>query len=266
QHHFVDLPTGLWAGALCLWLFPDEVALHPRWQAGGGRREPARLRLAGLYGAAAALLFVAAFAGGGWALWLAYPAAALALVAAIYAGLGPAGFEKHGDGSMELGARLLLAPYLAGAFLNSRLWTRGRSRADEVIDGVWLGRFPAADDLREPRVRSWLDVTAELPAPRRHALPYRLQPLLDLIPPSLAELDAAVGALDALAAQRPTLVACALGYSRSAIVVAAWALATGRAADCDAAVELVRHARAGITLSPAHRARLEEWQNPASPR
>ena len=260
QHHFVDVPTGLWVGALCLWLFPDEAALRPRWQAGAARGERARLRLAGLYGAAAALSFVVALAVGDVALWLAYPAAALLLVAAIYGGLGPASFQKRGDGSMELGARLLLAPYLAGAFVNSRLWTRGRSRADEVVDGVWLGRFPAAGDLRASWARSWLDVTAELPAPRRHALPYRLQPLLDLVPPSVAELDTAVAALEDLAAQRPTLVACALGYSRSAMVVAAWALATSRAAEVDAAVALVTRARPGTTLSAAHRARLAEWQ------
>lgn len=25
QHHFIDIPTGIWVGAFCLWLFPLSV-------------------------------------------------------------------------------------------------------------------------------------------------------------------------------------------------------------------------------------------------
>ena len=48
------------------------------------------------------------------------------------------------------------------------------------------------------------------------------------------------------------LVCCALGYSRSAAAVAAWLVASGRAADVDAALARVRGARPGIVLGPAY--------------
>ena len=47
----------------------------------------------------------------------------------------------------------------------------------------------------------------------------------------------------AVRARGPVLVCCALGYSRSACAVAAWLLATGRAATVDAALARVRAAR-----------------------
>jgi len=49
--------------------------------------------------------------------------------------------------------------------------------------------------------------------------------MLDLMPPTDEQLDAAVRAIMEFAGQRPTLVCCALGYSRSAVAAAAWLIA-----------------------------------------
>ena len=83
-----------------------------------------------------------ALAVGGWALWLWWPTGALLLVALNYAGFGETGFQKSVQGKLSLGARWLLAPYLAGAWINSRAWTRGEPAAHAVVDDVWLGRLP----------------------------------------------------------------------------------------------------------------------------
>ena len=56
-----------------------------------------------------------------------------------------------------------------------------------------------------------------------------------------------------------TLVCCALGYSRSALVSAAWLFASGRADSLAAAVGQVRKSRPRVVLKPAHLARLNEW-------
>jgi protein-tyrosine phosphatase len=45
------------------------------------------------------------------------------------------------------------------------------------------------------------------------------------------------------------LVCCALGYGRSAAAVVAWLLASGRAADMDAAIRRVRQVRPRIVLN-----------------
>ncbi len=122
QHHFIDIPTGAWLGFLCLWLWPDE-GRSPLTQltfASDHRRH----FLAACYALGATVLAALAFWTPPIGLWLLWPAAALALVAFIYIALGPDGFQKFTDGSMSLGARWMLAPYLLGAWINSRLWTR----------------------------------------------------------------------------------------------------------------------------------------------
>jgi len=121
QHHFVDVPTGALAGWLCVWLWPLDRP-SPLFSARLSS-EPKRRQLAWRYGLGA-LLFAGAACAGGAALWLIWPAVALLLVALNYALLGAAGFQKRQDGSLSPAARWLLAPYLAAAWINSRLWTK----------------------------------------------------------------------------------------------------------------------------------------------
>src|SRR5205814_9521381 len=76
QHHFIDVPTGLLAGALCMWLWPLD-GRRPLWQ---WTASPARRRLAFMYGSSALALALLAGMGRAW-WWLHWPAASLALVA-----------------------------------------------------------------------------------------------------------------------------------------------------------------------------------------
>lgn len=253
QHHFIDVPTGALVGALCLWLWPMEGPPPlARWQtnrSSAARRLASRYMLAALLVAALALLF------GGAALWLLWAAVALALVGLIYAGLGPAAFQKHA-GRLSGGAQLLLAPYLAGAWLNSRLWTRRRPAPDPIADGVYLGRLPTAREMRKAGFAALFDLTAELPAP---AGPWRYgaQPCLDLLPPAPEDLLAAARSIEHLRREgAKVLVCCALGYSRSACAVAAWLLVTGRVKEVDAAIRWLRECRPNIVLGAQHRAAL----------
>jgi membrane-associated phospholipid phosphatase len=254
QHHFVDLPTGFVLGWLCVWLWPlpDSGWRSP---AGAWRysRDPARHRLAALYALGALACAIVATLAGGAGLWLWWPALSLALVALAYAGLGAALFEKDAGGQLSLAARWLLAPYLAGAWINSRLWTRSAPQAVEVADGVWIGRTPAARE--QSRFAGIVDVTAEMSLPRAPT-PRRVVPMLDLVPPDARELSEATHAIEALRAKGPVLVCCALGYSRSACSVAAWLMATGRADTTAAAFARVRAARSQVVLDARHAAAL----------
>lgn len=250
QHHFIDIPTGLWVGLFCLWLIPEERSAAPL------SREPKRLRLAAAYGIAGAGLIVAGPLLGGWGWLLLWPGGALVLVAAIYLTGDAARFRKA-DGRMPAPAFWLLLPYLAGAWINSRLWTRRRPAPSEIDGGLLLGRIPTRRERRA--ARSLVDLAAELPVDRE-GVAYRAAPMLDLLPPTVEQIDDAVAAVDALAAERPTLLFCALGYARSATVAAAWLLASGRAAGVDEALAAVRRARPEVALRPADQRRLEEWQ------
>src|SRR5262249_37388432 len=115
QHHFIDVPTGALLGFLCIWLWPDRGPTPLSiFELTGDRR---RLVLAARYAVGALAVAAVAFGLGGAALWLLWPAVSLIMVAASYAFFGAAGFQKGPDGHMALAVRVLLAPYLTGAWL-----------------------------------------------------------------------------------------------------------------------------------------------------
>ncbi|MDF3933206.1 phosphatase PAP2/dual specificity phosphatase family protein [Pseudomonas citronellolis] len=248
QHHFIDVPSGVLVGWLCVWLWPLQGrSMAACWQLTGDRQ---RLRLAACYALGAVALVVAALAGQGAWLWLLWPAFALALVAACYLGLGAEGLQKGADGRVSRAARWLLLPYLQGAWLNSRLWTYRQPQPDEVLPGLWLGRLPGAAELHASPCRAVLDLSAELHCPAA-GVAYASLPMLDLVAPGAGQCRRAAQLIEELLPQGPLLVCCALGYSRSATVVAAWLLLSGRAVSVEDAVAILRRARPRIVLRAA---------------
>jgi len=252
QHHFIDIPTGALAGFFCAWLWPMKVATP--WRAARLTRDPAGWRLAGLYFGGAVMFGAVSITAGGAALWLLWPAVALLLVALNYAWIGAVGFQKQADGQLSHAARWLYAPYLLAARINAWAWTRTLTGAVEVVDGVWIGRL--ADASRSPQTQRVIDVCAELPAARdRHVMAY---PMLDLMAPDSMTLAAAVEAIERARREGDSvLVCCALGYSRSALTVAAWLLRSGQAANVEGAISMIRSARPAIVLRPPHHRLLE---------
>lgn len=246
QHHFIDLPTGLASGFLAMWLLPEDGS-SPLADF-SFTTDRSRRRLALLYAAGSSACAVLAFLGGWW-LWMAWPAGALALVALNYAALGPRGFQKGANGCLSVASRALFAPYLAGARVNSRLWTRSHAIAGEVADGVFIGRIPAARDL-EP-FRAVVDLTAELSCAPGDRF-YRPFGVLDLTVPGDAVLRDVATAIEEARQHGPVLVCCALGFSRSAAAVAAWLMATRRAKSVEEAMAMIRKARPAIVLSERH--------------
>jgi len=247
QHHFVDIPTGALAGLLCLWLIPEQgrsPLADARLRADARRRQLAARYAAGALAATALALWL-----GGWALWLLWLAGSLAMVAAIYALLDEKAFQKEADGSMNAAVRWLLAPYLAGAWLNSRWWTRSSRLACTVVPGLLIGRLPTRAEREAQGIRSVVDMSAELPCAAA-GVQYISVPQLDLTAPSARQLERAVKAIDTAMADGPVLVCCALGFSRSAAAIAAWLVASGRAVGAADAVEQVRRARPAAVLGP----------------
>ena len=257
QHHFIDVPTGLLLGALCVWAWPfaDEGNGRPivtqwRWTA-----DPVRLRLALIYTGGAMLLGVFAWRVGGTALWLFWGSVSLQLVALAYAGLGTPAFQKNAAGRLSVAARWLFAPYRAGAWLNSRAWTWRNPQPVAIADGVFLGRVPTDLELAASPFAGVVDLTAEFEV-RAGAVVLAVVPVLDLTTPDPVALAKAAQAVERMRPQGPVLVCCALGYSRSACATAAWLLASGRAPDVVAALATIRTARAGVVLGPGHIAAL----------
>ena len=253
QHHFIDVPTGILAGLLCVWLWPIE-GRSPLQQLRLARTAQ-RWRLALRYGFGAALCTALAVNLGGAWLWLLWPACALLLVALNYACIGAEGFQKQASGRLTHAALWLFAPYLAAVWLNSRLWTRRHPLPDQIVEGIWLGRLPGAGQAQP--FNALLDLCAELPVDSRGKA-YRALPWLDLCAPAPEACLQAAEAIEMLRQQGPLLVCCALGYSRSATAVAAWLLRYGHCADVPAALQLIQQARPQIVLGAAQLQALQD--------
>lgn len=250
QHHFIDIPTGALLGVLCVWAWPLERRVAV-WRAWRPPRDAARRRLALRYAAGAAAFAALGTSLGGAALWLWWPAVALLLVALNYAALGARGFQMDARGRMHWSARWLLLPYRAAAQVNGWLWTHRLPPARELLPGVWVGslaRLPASALRR----RALISLCAELQAPS--AASCRCLPWLDLVPASPAALRRAAAAIEAAARRGDdVVVACALGFSRSAAALVCWLARSGRVRDVDAALAAMKRAHPQLVLG-------SEWE------
>lgn len=239
QHHVIDVPTGAAVGLFCLWLWPSPEHETPVTRGA----DAGRWRLAATYAGGAGLLATLALWLGGAGYLLGWPALALAIVAWNYAWAGAAGFQKR-HGHPSLAVRWLLAPYVLGARINAWLWTRRRPQPDLIADGVWLGRLPGRRQFAASGFARLVDLTAELPSPAAGVT----HPSLDLVPLSPRALLAAARSIEMQRRHGPLLVACALGYSRSAASVAAWLLLSGRSASIAEAIARILRQRPDIVL------------------
>ncbi|SPA44266.1 phosphatase PAP2/dual specificity phosphatase family protein [Cupriavidus taiwanensis] len=265
QHHLIDVPTGALVGWLCVYLLPMQLPA-----AAAGVPDARTRQLSRRYGAGTVVALLCALLAVGASVTLAFlllwAALALACVARIYALAAPAWFQKDGDGKIAPAARWVLAPYLLGAFLNSRWWTRRAPQASAIAPGVWVGRFPTRSELRVLGADAVLDLSAELPrAATAPGLAYRCVPVLDLTVPTPQQIGQAVEQLDAWQRQgRRVLVSCALGYSRSALVAAAWLARRQGLRDAGAALAALRQHRPAVVLGQQHAEALQRWLDRAA--
>ena len=149
QHHFIDIPTGA--------LFESPVFGRGRMMAptrsrrAGSRTTPRGCGSPGSMLWEGSLFCALAASIGGNGLWLFWPAVSLFLVAANYAFRDAAGFQKSPSGKMALASRWLLAPYIFGAWINLRLWTRANRFRFWSRTAYRLGDFrraPSRPDIR----------------------------------------------------------------------------------------------------------------------
>ncbi|MBK0034780.1 phosphatase PAP2/dual specificity phosphatase family protein [Erwinia sp. S43] len=255
QHHFIDVLTGIAAGIAISYAIPMSGSW--RWQ----RPSSHARRLAARYAAAALLLGLIAWAMPYCAVLL-WPAAALLMVATGYGGLGTRVFQKTPEGQISLSARWLLLPYLVGARLSKRWFSRRLPASSPISGGVSLGGFP---DKASPQA-AVLDLTAEFHHRPEPETVWHSCPMMDLLVPEIADLQHAVDRLNLLRQSQDTLrVCCALGLSRSATVVAAWLLTEKHADSVEAAVAMIRSQRPQVVLTPDHLRLLEQFKEAQCP-
>ena len=158
---------------------------------------------------------------------------ALLLVSLIYAVLDASAFQKNAAGDLSAASRWLLAPYLLGAWLNSRWWTRHTGAYSAITPGVWMGRLPRNAAELPRGVGHIIDLCAELPC-RAPAPGYAAAPALDLVTIGARQLKAVAAQIAEALLKGPVYVCCALGYSRSAAAVAQGAPVRAKGSRCSA--------------------------------
>jgi predicted protein tyrosine phosphatase len=249
----VDIVGGFVLAAFCFYLFREERERNgfiPNRKVGG------------YYAGASLVCLAAAFAAWPWTGILLWPALSLGITAAGYWHFGPAIYRKT-HGRLPLSARLILAPNMFGQYL-SLLWYRRRCDAwSEVIPGVWIGAQLSQQEAlaaKQAGAAAVLDLTTEFSEPNAfRSLAYFNIPVLDLTELSAGQLRAAVDVISRHAGAGAVYVHCKVGYSRSAAAVGAFLIASGRAANVEEALEILRRARPGIIFRPEVFAALEKF-------
>ena len=255
QHHFFDVPTGLWAGCFCIWLWPENGMTPLK-----SKSYAKQYTWSGIYFLLFLLSLSLAIYIGGIGLWLLWLAGAFVLVSANYLVFGATGFQKQANGHFPFAITILYLPYFAIMWLNSRLWTLKNKPADFIMDNVYLGRIASHNTLQTKRIVSIVDLCAELPIGQFNGY-YSLIPVLDMTPLSIKQCQLAAETIDQFQKQGSVLVCCALGYSRSATAVIAWLLLTKRAANVEDAITKVKTARCSVVISSKQKALLINWFN-----
>ena len=266
QHHFIDIPTGLLAGALCLWLFPI-TAKSPFKKDGLQTLTPKHLKLGSYYLCGALLFLILAYLFQPWGLWLLYPAISLFGVALSYYLVRPHFFQKQTDGSLSIAATMLFAPYLIFAWLNSRIWTKKHPEDSQIFKfentTIFLGRIPKHSTTQ--KYQAVFDCVAELPVNPDSS--YFQYTSLDLIPLQADQLQQAVESFNQLIdststqkSQQNVLIFCALGYSRSSAILCAWLLQQQHATHVNDAIQMVQSARPWVKLNEVQIKNLNTYQ------
>ncbi|WP_431822053.1 phosphatase PAP2/dual specificity phosphatase family protein [Burkholderia sp. F1] len=265
QHHVIDVPTGAAVGCLALFLFPlrDASGRRPGADAAPSVASRALARRYALGAGVVALLALASIArAAGWALAAGWVALALACVARIYWRGAPGAFQKGADGRFPPFMQWLLAPTIAGAFVNSRAWTFRQPAPARLDERVSIGRTPTTRELRRHGFTGVVDLTAEMPRwiVADASCAYATVPQLDLVAPTARQLQQAVAALERLHGEgRDVLVCCALGYGRSVLCAAAWVAMRRELHDARDALAAVRAVRPRAVWRDEAVAVLQDW-------
>jgi protein-tyrosine phosphatase len=194
---------------------------------------------------------------GWWGLPLAWASLSLGIVALAYSGAGPGVFRKY-RGRISLPARLILAPYLLGAWISMRLYTRRRPPVLLLAAGLYVGRLPLRSEQRNldgAGITAVVDMTAEFDAACVAGRRYLNCQTLDLTVPTAAQMATIVEFVqgERLRGGR-LLIHCALGLSRGATAAMAVLIAEGVRPDI--AEARLRAANPEAVVGDAHRAAL----------
>lgn len=221
QHHFIDIPAGFLTGLIICYLFP--LSKKDCWKWGkikSNKLATLHLIAGGVFFALAFLLPISI------ALFLIWIGVSLLFIALGYLGLGAVVFQKKQNGSFTFAANILFFPYRWMSRLVRNVFFKSYQSPQKITDKLYLGAFWMAKSNKFDAV---FDVCAEYKKSGIANQNYTSYPLIDLVTPTIEELDLGVKKLDELIQNNNIVfINCALGMSRSATLVFAWLLHTNK--------------------------------------
>ncbi|OCG03265.1 phosphatase PAP2/dual specificity phosphatase family protein [Gilliamella sp. wkB112] len=253
QHHFFDIPTGLWVGCFCIWLWPANDSSPLK-----NCQLPKQYLWSYIYFVCCLLSFGLAIYIQTWGLWLLWLSGAFLLVSANYLLFGAKGFQKQTNGHFNLAVTLLYFPYFIIMWINSRLWTYKCQAINHIYENIYLGRIPSTNVLTHNKFITVIDLCAELPIGKFDGN-YVLVPILDMTPLTSHDCSKVATIIEHYQSKGKLLVDCALGYSRSATAIIAWLLWTNQVNNVDDAINMVKQSRQHIVISEQQRRILINW-------
>lgn len=223
QHHFVDIPGGVAMGLLAVYSVRPQ---RPQWLM-SGFMTPRHLKMAGyfLLGAVLCLLLVFQFPSLVWVLL--WPMVSLLAVSFVYA-FGLNHVLAGNNAQASVWQWLLFAPYFIGTYLSWHYYRRKLPLMIHVQDAIYVGRHPTGNEyaaLRSQGIGYVLNLAPEHQINQGKLSQTRLA-FLDMTIPAPELLQRAVDAMEAHKSQG-VYVHCALGLSRSVLVISAWLLSQG---------------------------------------
>ena len=200
----------------------------------------------------------------------AWSALSCLVLSVAYAARRPLLLGKRSNGTLGPLQVLALAPYHALNALSYALACASsrENAADEIVPGLWLGRRLNRRDqalIGSMNPLAVLDAAAEMPeikSLRGAGIEYLSLPVLDTEAPTPEMLGLAASWIEENLGRGPVLVHCALGHGRSATLIAAFLLRSGRAATVDEAFAIIRARRPRIEPSREQSAALQVLAEP----
>lgn len=166
-----------------------------------------------------------------------WPAASFMVIALAYLGLGPWVFGTQNHGC----AKFIFFPYRQLSTLVQSWFLKRLPLITKVSDNVHFGPIRKMATLQNAGYHTVLHLAPEYPAtPQTPSVQLFSIPVLDLTRPSLVQLNQAVNFISERLASGPIYIQCALGLGRSALVSAAWLLASKQCSNAESASAAIR--------------------------
>ena len=222
QHHFIDIPTGFLMGIVAVTLISKKRNTYFVTQF----TTPRSLKMGLYFLIGACLLLIASFYMGVFTFISLYLSFSLFSVSIVYAfGLNELLVSKNAQANFW--QWLIFAPYFIGSYLSWHYYKRKISLFVPVKDNVYLGRHPAQNEyneIQDKNITSIINLASEQQIHKKHLNIKQMRfPYLDQTIQSPQSLHKAVELIESCK-DDGVLIHCALGLSRSILLVSAWLL------------------------------------------